>query len=140
MTRKRKALAIVLVAIAAAVTAVYATVGNPLDPFDDRRFSASAWRAGDHDRRARMARDAIRAHLRPGTSEQQVVALLGVGEEREVSTARRVGARSLVYYLGSWPTRAATTRVERREERPIASVRMWTWCRTRSTPLTTLLP
>ena len=66
-----------------ASAAIYALVGNPLDPFDNRRFSADVWRAAgkyDPDERARMSRDIIRRVVRPGMSEKQVVELLGPPE------------------------------------------------------------
>ena len=61
--------------------ATYAWVGNPLDPFDNRRFSVEAWRAAgarfDSESRAHMCRDIIKRVIRPGMTEQQVVSLLG---------------------------------------------------------------
>ncbi|MEY2536857.1 MAG: hypothetical protein QOG67_597 [Verrucomicrobiota bacterium] len=64
------------VLFAAAVT--YALVGNPLDPFDNRRFSSQAWREGRG--RTQMCRDIIRHVVRPGMTEKQVVELLGPPE------------------------------------------------------------
>jgi hypothetical protein len=67
-----------------AAAATYAFLGNPLDPFDNRRFSQKAWRdAGarfDRDARARMCRDIIKRVVRSGMPEKQVVALLGPPE------------------------------------------------------------
>lgn len=62
---------------------VYGLAGNPLDPFDNRRFSPDVWRAAgryDRDERARMCRDIINRVVRPGMSEKQVVELLGPPE------------------------------------------------------------
>jgi len=70
-----------LPAIVALAALAYEMIGNPLDPFDNRRFSPEAWSsASEHhnvDWRARMCRDLINRVIRPGMSEKQVVALLG---------------------------------------------------------------
>jgi hypothetical protein len=84
----------------------YSFLGNPLDPFDDRPFSASEWRLATVDDRAPMARSAVRRHLIQGLPDSQVVALLG--DPDEVRTARDPGGNTLqgaqtyLYYLGSW--------------------------------------
>ena len=61
-----------------AVASTYALVGNPLDPFDNRRFSSQAWREGRL--RTQMCRDIIKRVVRPGMAEKQVVELLGPPE------------------------------------------------------------
>jgi hypothetical protein len=58
-----------------ATTTIYALVGNPLDPFDNRRFSSEAWREGRG--RTPMCRDIINRVVRPGMPEEQVVESLG---------------------------------------------------------------
>src|SRR2546423_13971519 len=61
--------------------AAYAWVGNPFDPFDDRRFSRESWQkataAYDLDARAHMSRDVMRRVVKSGMSEKEVVTLLG---------------------------------------------------------------
>lgn len=56
---------------------VYTRVGNPFDPFDDERFTPSAWSAADAQRRALMARDLIAHHLSTGMTQAHVIAVLG---------------------------------------------------------------
>jgi hypothetical protein len=82
----------------------FATVGDPSDPFDNRRFSARAWRSADQNARARMGRDLIAHHIRPGQSEAEVIALLGKPSEIKVAgiDGHFHGVRRLEYYLGSW--------------------------------------
>jgi hypothetical protein len=90
--------------------ATYAFLGDPLDPFDNRRFSPEAWReAGarfDRDARARMCRDIIKRVVRPGTPEKQVVALLGPPERirnrRGPGGDPLPGRRIYEYSIGSW--------------------------------------
>jgi hypothetical protein len=55
---------------------VYAFFGNPLDPFDDRAFTPTAWYTADEDGRARVSRDLVTRLLTPGTRASRVVALL----------------------------------------------------------------
>lgn len=96
--------------IALAVAAIYALFGNPLDPFDNRRFSPFEWRAADSaftkGMRAPMCRDIIRRVVRPGMSEKQVVELLGPPER--VRDRRGPGGdpspdrRIYEYGVGSW--------------------------------------
>src|SRR3954462_12090726 len=64
---------VVLVAVA-----TYALVGNPLNPFDNRRFSSQAWREGRH--RTQMCSDIIKHVVRPGMTETKVAELLGPPE------------------------------------------------------------
>jgi hypothetical protein len=90
--------------------AIYTWIGNPLDPFDDDRFSRDAWHSAtiayDWDSRARMSRDIIRRVVRPGTSEKEVITLLG--EPDRVSDRRGPGGEPLPgihiyeYKLGNW--------------------------------------
>ena len=111
MVRARRLLLPTALFCGAAIAAVYAWVGNPLDPFDDARFSPQAWatlsEADDLEGRARMCRNLIRRHLRAGTAEADVVAL--VGDPDDVNSgagrgrSRQVGVKTFEYYLGSWP-------------------------------------
>jgi hypothetical protein len=85
---------------------VYGLVGNPFDPFDNRRFTPAEWREADNYSRARMARSLIRRHLRSGTPEGEVVALLGepeiVGSPGDLYRPKTPGIKVLVWGLGSW--------------------------------------
>jgi hypothetical protein len=108
MSHRRTAATVVL-AIAAAVALVigaYARWGDPVDPFDNRRFSATEWHAAEAEGRAKMCRDLIRNHLRSGMAEQQVFALLGeTGEVHDdgPDLVRWPGAKRLArYYLGGF--------------------------------------
>jgi hypothetical protein len=93
-----------------AAAATYALVGNPLDPFDNRRFSPEAWRdAGEHHdnhARARMCGDLMNRVIRPGMSEKQVVTLLGspyrVRDTRCPDNAPLPDRRLYEYPIGSW--------------------------------------
>ena len=102
MSRRTRWLAI---AVALPVV-VYALFGNPLDPFDNRRFSPRAWREAKYEARARMCRDIIRRVIRPGMTEQHVVELLGPPER--VRDRRGPGGepipnrRIYEYAIGSW--------------------------------------
>jgi hypothetical protein len=110
MSRRAHTLAAGLLIIVALVAIVYELIGNPLDPFDNRRFSVEAWRsASEHrnlDWRARMCRDLINRVIRPGMSEKQVVALLGIPDR--VRDTRGPGGDPLPdrhiyeYEIGSW--------------------------------------
>ena len=107
MPRRRLGIIVVL-CVLALPAAIYAVIGNPLDPFDNRTFSAAAWRNGDREARARMARSAVRRHVVAGLSEQQLVALLGAPDD-VLTTADPAGnslpgTRRYEYYLGSWST------------------------------------
>ena len=96
--------------IALVVAATYALVGNPLDPFDNCRFSAETWRGAgayvDYDARAHMSRDIIKRVIRPGMSENRVVALLGpperVGDRRGPGGDQLPNRRIYEYSIGSW--------------------------------------
>lgn len=109
MSSRLAHIALLLAVISGA--AVYAFIGNPLDPFDNCRFSAEKWRAAtreyDVDTRAKMARDLSERLIRPGSSESEVVALLGapdhVEEGKDPGDMRSSGARFYKYDLGSFP-------------------------------------
>jgi hypothetical protein len=94
-------LAIVAAVVAAAINYFF---GNPFDPFDNKRFSPELWRAADEDSRARMCRDVMRRFIRPGMTEEEIIALLGPpndvqeGEKRD----RFIGDYSFRYWIGSW--------------------------------------
>ena len=106
----RRALWIVagIVVVAAAVT--YALIGNPLDPFDDQRFSSEAWRDGrarfGGDARSAMSRDLVRRVIRPGMSEKRVVELLGppdfARDTRGPGGEHLADRRIYQYRLGGW--------------------------------------
>ena len=95
MTRSRRAF--LLAGIIVTAVGSVATLGINLydDPFDDRAFSAAEWRTAAEQRRAGMARDAIR-HLPPGTTADEVVRLLGEPDGD-------AGGPRLSYSLGFWP-------------------------------------
>lgn len=97
---------LVIVLTVGFVAVTYAVRGNPLDPFDDRRFSTSAWRTTSADGKAPMARSAIRDHLRPGLSQAELVALLGEPGARltgkDAGGNGLAGSQTYSYYLGSW--------------------------------------
>lgn len=78
--RNAKILFATFLTLIGAAAALYGAVGNPFDPFDDRRFSVQAWSEAPEESRARMARDAVRRHLPPGLTEPGVVSLLGPPE------------------------------------------------------------
>jgi hypothetical protein len=86
---------------------VYAWVGNPLDPFDDRRFSPGAWQKASADSRARMSRNVIRRVIKPGVVESEVVTLLGkpdsVSDRRGPGGKVLTGIRIYEYRIGNWP-------------------------------------
>jgi hypothetical protein len=99
----------IFAAIGLSAAALYALVGNPLDPFDNRRFSQEVWRAAgkyDPDERARMSRDIIRRVVLPGMPETQVVDLLGppqrVRDTRCPDNAPLADRRLYEYGIGSW--------------------------------------
>jgi outer membrane protein assembly factor BamE (lipoprotein component of BamABCDE complex) len=101
--RQFKRWAILFLAGAALCGGIYALIGNPLDPFDNRRFSVSAWKEAEGQQRARMSEDLIAHHLPPGMTEQQVVALLGQPEGVDLGpTEKRIAKRYYVYYIGNW--------------------------------------
>ena len=108
MPRRRRVLVAAfasLCAIAALAALLYALVGNPFNPFDDRRFKAAAWQNAAPDVRARMSEDLVKHHLPVGMSESQVVALLGKPfdvEEGETEAPLHTGTRHLMYDLGNW--------------------------------------
>ena len=110
MSRRVGWIASTLFVLAAVGTATYAWVGNPLDPFDDRRFASAEWSrataAHDLDSRARMARDLMRRFVRAGMPETDVVALLGtpdrVSDRRGPGGTPLVGIHIYEYRLGSW--------------------------------------
>ena len=107
MSRRRTGILVVVgavVLVAAVVTTVYALIGNPLDPFDNRSFTPAAWRTADRDGRARMCRDLVSRHLIAGTAEPQVVALLGkpAGVYKAGERDHLVGAQTYVYSIGNW--------------------------------------
>ena len=87
---------------------IYALVGNPFDPFDNRRFSPDEWRtarsAFGRDPRPRMARDVIRRVIRPGMPEKRVLELLG--PPQHVSDRRGPGGDPLpgrrIYQYPYW--------------------------------------
>ena len=89
--------------VAVLVASVYALIGNPLDPFDNRSFSPAGWASADPDARARMSRDLVNHYLAPGTTEQQVVALLGKPGTIVNADGRNhvYGVRAYVYPIGS---------------------------------------
>ena len=108
-----------LLSIAASVFAVFAlvlvvttfaSVGNPFDPFDDRRFSTKGWSAtsgmGDRERRAAMARDLVARHLPHGMDKKNVEKLLGppdgIPTKEDAGGNRLPGTHVYEYYLGSW--------------------------------------
>ena len=99
-----------MISVAASALVCYALIGNPIDPFDDRRFSAEAWkRAGadhDHDARARMCRDLMKRFVRPGMSEKQVVSLLGtpdrISDRRGPGGTPLLGVHLYEYPIGNW--------------------------------------
>jgi hypothetical protein len=90
---------VVLVAVA-----TYALVGNPFDPFDNRRFSLQAWREGRG--RTQMCGDVIKHVVRPGMSEKQVVELLGPPERlrdgRATGDKTLSGGRIYEYGIDRW--------------------------------------
>ena len=96
--------------LAAVGTATYAWVGNPLDSFDDRRFSPTEWSrataAHDLASRARMSRDLMRRFVPRGMPEREVVALLGkpdrVSDRRGPGGTPLVGIHIYEYRLGNW--------------------------------------
>ena len=103
-------LAIATVILFGLIGLVYEIVGNPLDPFDDQRFSSRRLQQispSDGERRARMARSALQNHLTPGTTEAQVTAKFGppdgisTGPEDDGGN-KLPGVRTYVYMLGSW--------------------------------------
>ncbi len=90
-------------AAASLTTVVYLSVGNPLDPFDDQRFTAARWHGSDPESRAPIARSVARRHLTPGLSSTQVLAL--VGQPDNVygrGDDRTRGDQTYSYYLGNW--------------------------------------
>jgi hypothetical protein len=100
----------IVVIIILVVVSTYAWVGNPVDPFDDSRFSREAWQrasaAYDLDSRAHMARDVTRRVIRPGMSETEVVDSLGrpetVTDRRAPGDAPVASGQIYRYHLGSW--------------------------------------
>src|SRR5437868_5038877 len=104
---RRPRLTSALAAVVVLTAAVYAWVGNPLDPFDDRRFSRDAWQKASADSRACMSRDVIRRVIKPGAAEREVVTLLGKPDS--VSDRRGPGGKPLTeiriyeYRIGNWP-------------------------------------
>lgn len=111
--RRRRLFILCLILSLLALAVTYAWIGNPLDPFDDRRFSPAAWvRAAerhDDEARGRMCRDLIRRHLRGGPTEQEVLALLGpplpqgwdTGDDPD--DGQPAGIKHYDYYVGYWP-------------------------------------
>jgi hypothetical protein len=93
-------------ALLALAAGVYAWVGNPLDPLDNRRFSSHAWRKASAESRARMARDVVRRVIKLGASETEVAALLGqpdsVSDRRGPGGAPLNGIHICEYRIGSW--------------------------------------
>lgn len=97
--------ATILMPFAGAVgSVVYRSVGNPFDPFDNRRFSALEWRNGDKGDRCEMTRDLLEHHRMVGLARDEVVALLGKPDEivdvagwDDVPDA---GPRTYVYRVG----------------------------------------
>jgi hypothetical protein len=83
-----------------------------LDPFDDASFNRSVWKSSTQEQRAKMSRDVITKHIRPGAALEEIVELLGEPEETHNIRARasRVdqyghrlpGVKTYAYYLGSW--------------------------------------
>jgi hypothetical protein len=65
----------IVVGVLVAAAATYALVGNPFDPFDNKRFAPHAWREGRA--RTQMCGDIIKRVVRPGMAEKEVVQLLG---------------------------------------------------------------
>lgn len=107
MTHRRKINLVIVGTVllfAVFVTAMYAPIGNPFDPFDDCSFTPAAWRAANPRGRASMCRDLISKHLIAGTSERQVVALLGNPDEvcKAVKGHRCFGIQTYIYSIGSW--------------------------------------
>ena len=106
MSRRTRTLGFGLLVMVLAAALVYGAVGNPIDPFDNRRFSPDAWRIADLEARARMCRDIVRHVVGPGMPEKQVVALLGPPEL--VRDGRGGGGpllpdrRIYQYSIGSW--------------------------------------
>ena len=90
--------------IVLASAATYAWVGNPLDPFDNRRFSPEPWRLGYAH--AQMARDIVKRVVRPGMPEKQVVELLGwpdrIRDRRGLGGDPLPDRRIYEYRLGSF--------------------------------------
>jgi hypothetical protein len=107
MPQNARRLSIVLLVLVVLTTALYAWIGNPFDPFDDRRFSSDAWINAPADARAHMARDIIRRIAKPGTSETEVIEMLGKPDD--VSNRRGPGGKVLngiriyEYRIGNWP-------------------------------------
>src|SRR5437764_12505252 len=77
----RITLFVVLVTAVAGIVAKYIKIRHDLNPFDDRPFNASSWRAEEsrkvRDGRAVMAGDLIRNHLSRGMTDVSVKELLG---------------------------------------------------------------
>jgi hypothetical protein len=91
-----------LAAVAAGV-GIYAAIGDPLDPFDNRRFSAAAWKDATAQDRARMSRDLMLRHLKPGMSKAALVSLLGDPVHvTPIYNMTTPAVSQLEYYLGSW--------------------------------------
>jgi hypothetical protein len=108
---RRRARSILLVVSLFAIggaTVFYGVIGNPLDPFDDRRLDPEVWNSATPDVRARMSEDLVRHHLPEGMSESEVIALLGTPfsvEDGASHTPRHAGTRHLLYDLGHWSWR-----------------------------------
>ena len=109
MSLSRRQITVLAAAVLAALAvATYCFFGNPLDPFDNKRFSKESWQrasaAYDLDSLARMSRDLINKHLQAGMSEAQIIELLGQPNDiqRGNKRDRSKGVFSYRYYIGSW--------------------------------------
>jgi hypothetical protein len=111
MSRWRPIIYVALIVLAAVVVAVVMRTvesGSPTgssDPFNQKRFSVGEWSSASREDRARMCRDLIDRHLPPGTTEQQVLALLGKPEyvnHGDKFPQRAIADRFYVYSIGNW--------------------------------------
>jgi hypothetical protein len=106
MPRKRVVVSLAALAfLAVAGALIYATVGNPLNPFDDAQFTPSRWASTADDGRAPMAQDLVQNHLSVGMMESQVTGLLGKpdGLCQSGNYGRlRSGTHCMYYMIGNW--------------------------------------
>ena len=80
---------------------------NWVDPFNDRRFSASDWAVAESEERARMASDLTDRVLARGMSVDAIQNLLGPPDSTLTGDVDAGGNKlhahqTLSYYLGSW--------------------------------------
>jgi hypothetical protein len=91
-----------LIGICAAAVALFWFLLFKASPFNQKRFDRQAWLSAQLDQncpRGPMAGHLIRAHLKPGTRREQVIALLGKPDSEDKS---KDGAPIYRYYLGNW--------------------------------------